>query len=240
MQFRHIIPVIALMTASCATSQEITRLIPEAPEGHFEVGREYITLKNDSIEAELGFDGRSGDFLVFDFVVINNSDTPLSINPAAFYYVILDDPLADSSMLPPKMAMHPDRVLNAYDRWLEAQEKRKKMNKALGFIDAGIDILATASAFAATDNPGYIADAVLNTLGTADQYVAADHVIGAEINSLSKEREVVRDEIFRAHELPSGKVANGFVYFPAGDAEKYLMFCFPMEDHLFQYVYRQE
>ena len=143
-------------------------------------------------------------------------------------------------MLPPRMAIHPDRVLHAYDRQLEEQEERKQVNKVLGFIDAGIGILATASAFAATDNPAYIADAVLNTLGTADHYVAAGHMIGAEMNSLSTERDVIREEIFRSQELPSGKVANGFVYFPAGDAEGYLMFCFPMEDRLFQFVYRRE
>lgn len=240
MQLRTLIPVIFLMTASCATPQKVTRLVPEAPEGRFEVGREYIPLHNDSIDAELGFDGRSGDFLVFDFVVVNGSRQSLKIDPSEFYFVIIDDPMADSSLMPSRMAVHPEQVLQAYDRQVEEQEDRKHANKVFGFIDAGIGILATASAFAATDNPGYIADAVLQTIGTADRYVAADRMIGAQLEAIHTEREVVREELFRPVELPPGKAANGFVYFPAAGSRGYLMFCFPMQDRLFQYVYRQE
>jgi hypothetical protein len=240
MQHRTLIQVIFLMIASCASPQEVTRLVPEAPEGHFEVGREYIPLHNDSIDAELGFDGRSGDYLVFDFVVINGSRRPLNIDPSIFYYVIIDDPMADSSMLPPRMAVSPEQVLTGYERQLDEQEERKKINKVLGFIDAGIGVLASASAFAATDNPGYVADAVLQTIGTAGHYVTADRMIGTQLHSIELEREVVREEIFRSLELPPGKVANGFVYFPAMETGGYLMFCFPLQDRLFQYVYRQE
>jgi hypothetical protein len=240
MQLRTLIPVIFLMTASCATPQSVTRLVPEAPEGRFEVGREYIPLHNDSVDTELGFDGRSGDFLVFDFVVVNGTRQPLKIDPSEFYFVIIDDPMADSSLLPSRMALHPDQVLQAYDSQLEKQENRKQVNKVFGFIDAGIGILATASAFAATDNPGYIADAVLQTIGTADHYLAADRMIGAQLESMNSEREVVREELFRPVELSPGRVANGFVYFPSPEARGYLMFCFPLQDRLFQYVYRQE
>lgn len=215
-------------------------MVPEAPEGHFEVGREYIPLCNDSIEAELGFDGRSGDYLVFDFVVVNGSDQQLEIDPSTFYYVVIDDPLADSSILPPKLAVHPERVMHAYDRQMEEQEDRRQINKVFGFIDAGITILSNASAFAATDNPGYIADAVFQTIGTAGHYVDADKAMGEQLQSIGMEREVVREEIFRAQELPAGAVANGFVYFPALKSRGYLMFCFPIQDRLFQYVYKSE
>ncbi|MGW8314002.1 MAG: hypothetical protein ACWGNV_00265 [Bacteroidales bacterium] len=240
MRLQSLVFVIVLMIGSCATPQEVTRLVPEAPEGHFEVGREYIPLHNDSIDAELGFDGRSGDYLVFDFVVINGSERPLVIDPSEFYYVIIDGPLADSSQLPPRKAVLPESVLHAYDRQMEEHEGRKQINKVFGFIDAGIGILTSASAFAATDNPGYIADAVFRTIGTADHYLEADRAIGAQLQSIDMEREVVREEIFRSLELPPGKVANGFVYFPAMRSPGYLMFCFPMQDRLFQYVYRLE
>lgn len=240
MRLQILLLFIVLMMGSCASPQEVTRLVPEAPEGHFEVGREYIPLHNDSIDAELGFDGRYGDYLVFDFVVINGSGRPLDIDPSEFYYVIIDDPLADSSLLPPRMAVHPERVLHDYDRQMEEHEDRKQINKVFGFIDAGIGILTSASAFAATDNPGYIADALFRTIGTADRYLEADRVIGAQLQSIDMEREVVREELFRSLELPPGKVANGFVYFPFNRSTGYLMFCFPVQDRLFQYVYRQE
>ena len=240
MNIRQLIPVILLMTASCASPQVVTTLVPEAPEGHFEVGREYIPLENDSIIAELGFDGFYGDYLVFDLVVINRTGDTLPLQPSDFYYVVIDDPLADSSGVPPSPVMQPDRILAAYDRQLEEQEKQRSVNKALGFVDAGIGILATASAFMATDHPGYIADAVLGTLGTADHYVSNDRMFKAQLAALSSEKKVVAEELFRSTALPPGKVVNGFVYFQDWQGEGYLMFCFPVQDRLFQFVYRRE
>ena len=63
------LPVIILLLTSCAAPRLVIQLIPEAPEGNFEMGREYISLKSDSIYVELGFDGMHGENLVFDFVV---------------------------------------------------------------------------------------------------------------------------------------------------------------------------
>ena len=77
--------IVALEMISCATSQVIPILSPEAPEGHFEMGREYIYLRNDSIQIELGFDGIFKENLVFDVVVINSTGHPLSFNPSDFY-----------------------------------------------------------------------------------------------------------------------------------------------------------
>jgi hypothetical protein len=115
----------------------MTHLIPEAPRGHYEMGREYITLDNDSIFVELGFDGHHGDNLVFDLVVINRTSRELSVNPSDFYYVLLDSATADSSMLPPRMALHPERVLKNYDATLEASAAQKSINSVIGFLDTG-------------------------------------------------------------------------------------------------------
>ena len=87
---------ITLLLASCAGPRVITRLTPEAPEGHYEMGREYISLSSDSITTELGFDGFHGENLVFDFVVVNGTDRALTLDPTDFYYVTLDSARADS------------------------------------------------------------------------------------------------------------------------------------------------
>ena len=240
MKIRALLPVIVLISAFCATSQVFSQLIPEAPEGHYAQGREYIPLHNDSIEVELGYDGRSEEYEVFDFVVINRTSDTISVNPSEFYYVMLENPESDSSIFPACMAIHPERIMDYYDHQLKERENDKSVNTILGFIEAGIGLLASTTSFVHTDDPVYIVDAVFQTLGTAGQYVHADRMIGNGIESVRDEREIVRQEIFRQVQLPPGKVTCGFVYFPGNGEAAYLMYCFPVENQLFQFVYSQK
>ncbi|HER07628.1 MAG TPA: hypothetical protein ENO20_01855 [Bacteroides sp.] len=226
--------------ASCMAPRVVTRLTPEAPEGHYEMGREYISLSSDSITAELAFDGIHQDHLVFDFVVVNHTSSSLSVHPTAFYYVILDSALADSSKLPPRMAVHPERILHQYEETLEEWSGEKELNAVLGFVDAGIGMILNTTAFFATEDPGYIADAILGTLGKTGHYVAVDHQISQDITLIKDEKEIVQEEIFRSVTLPPGEVASGYVYFPQDHDARYCMFCFPVDNQLFQFVYHQQ
>jgi hypothetical protein len=151
----------------------------------------------------------------------------------------MDHPAADSSLLPPRMAVHPDRILTHYQQQIEEGEDQKEFNTILGFIEAGIGLLANTTAFIATEDPGFIADAVLQTLGTADYYVTNDRILGEELAAIKEEQKIVEEELFRQFQLPPGNVCSGYVYFPGYDEEGYLMFCFPTEDQLFQFVYHQ-
>lgn len=240
MKKTHALLLGALLLSSCVAPRLVTQITPEAPEGNFAMGREYIPLSNDSIDVELGFDGIQGEHLVFDFVVINRTPRDLTLDPSDFYYVLLDSVSADSSMLPPRMALHPERILHHYDETLEKAEEKKQMNVFLGILEAGIGILANTSAFIATENPGYIVDGVFNTLGTAETYAANDRQLEAGIVDIRSEKEIVEEEIMRRGLLPSGKVASGYVYFPVHNEAVYYMFCFPVDDQLFQFVYNQK
>lgn len=231
--------VIALVLTSCVNPRVVTQLTPEAPEGYIEMGREYISLSNDSLDVELGFDGIDGEHLVFDFVVINRTPQELFINPSDFYYVLLDSATADYSKLPPRMAFHPERIMHHYDETLESKQEAKSMNTLLGFMEAGVGLLANTTAFFATEDPGYIVDAVFSTLGTADYYVALDNQIETDINMIHSAKEIVNQEIFRLGQLPPGEVVSGYVYFPKHPETEYYMFCFPIQDQLFQFVYNQ-
>lgn len=229
-----------LLLTSCVAPRVHTQIIPDAPEGNFAMGREYISLSNDSIEVELGFDGIYGEQLVFDFVVINRSPFELTINPSDFYYVVLDSATADSSKFPPRMSFHPERVLHQYDETLEARAGAKKVNSIFGILEAGLDILMSASGFIATDNPAFIADGVFNTLGTAQHYVSTDKEIEENMALIQEEKELVEEEILRPCRLAPGKVISGYVFYPQdSDADCY-MFCYPIEDQLFQFVYHQK
>jgi len=240
MKLLYKLAVLFLVLSSCVAPRVHTQIIPDAPEGNFAMGREYISLSNDSIDVELGFDGIYEKQLVFDFVVINRSPDELSINPSDFYYVVLDSATADSSMLPPRMAFHPERVLHQYDETLDARAGQKKANSIFGILEAGFDILLSTSAFLATDNPAYIADGVFSTLGTAEHYVSQDKEIKENMSMIQEEKELVNEEIFRSCHIAPGKVVSGYVYFPQdADADCY-MFCYPIENQLFQFVYHQK
>jgi hypothetical protein len=222
------------------TSRVHTQIIPDAPEGNFAMGREYIPLSNDSIDVELGFDGIYGDQLVLDFVVINRSLRDLSINPSDFYYVVLDSSMADSSKFPPRMALHPERILHQYDETLDARAGAKKANSVFGILETGFNVLVSASAFIASENPAYIVDGVFNTVGTAQHYVSQDKQIQENMVLIQEEKELIEEEIFRPCNLAPGEIMSGYVYYPQDADAACYMFCYPIEDQLFQFVYHQK
>lgn len=235
------IPILLfLLTCSCSAPRVVTTIIPEAKEGHYAMGREYIPLESDLVNVELGYDGIQGDNLVFDFVVYNASVDSLTIYPDSFFYVLLDSATAESSLENSWYSVNPDTVLAYYDHSLEERKKSKGLNTFFGVLQAGANILYNTSGFMATENPGFIVDAVFQTVGTAQQYVAQDKMIASEMQIISEEKELVKEEIFRTGKLAPGGTASGFVYFPVNEECSYYMFCFPMENELFQFVYKQK
>lgn len=235
----YYLPVISLFLFSCTAPRVVTQITPEAPEGHYAMGREYIALESEQIGVELGYDGIQGENLVFDFVVHNTTSDTLSILPSDFYYVVLDSANAHAAPNAPWMAVHPDKVMMFYDKSIEERKGAKNMNSFFGIIQAGVNILYNTAGFIATDNPVYIADAIFQTVGTADQYISQDKMISSEMEMISEEKEVVEEEIFRTCSVPPGKVISGYVYFPKHESTPYYMFCFPIESQLFQFVYNQ-
>lgn len=229
-----------LLLSSCTSPRLVTKLSPEAPEGHFAMGREYIPLESEELVVELAYDGMQGDHLVFDLVVHNSSSDTLSILPSGFYYVLLDSAHAESAQETSWLSLHPDTVMAVYDLSIEKREKQKEMNTMLGILQASFNLLYNASGFIATEDPGFIVDAVFQTAGTADEYISNSRMISMEMSEISEEKELVREEIFRDKMLPPGQVASGFIYFPSHLEAAYYMFCFPLGNQLFQYVYRQE
>jgi hypothetical protein len=239
MKTHPIILALFLALSIQAAAQGNKRLVPQAPEGHFEMGREYIDLSNDSIRIELGFDGIFDDFFIFDVVVHNQTGHPFPVDPAGFCYVILDSAEAENSPLPPFRSTPPERILSRYSERIREGENHREINTIFGLIEGGINLLADASAFLTTEDPFYIVDAVLNSVGTAGHYVTRDLAISWKRDLIGQEKEVVRAEILQKGELPPEKVVSGFVFFPVYDEPGFLMFCIPVDNQMFQFVYRQ-
>lgn len=232
--------LLLLLFSSCTAPRVVTKMIPEAPEGHYAVGREYIPLESDHIGVELGYDGILGENLVFDFVVHNASVDTLSILPNEFYYVVLDSANSIAAPHTPWMAVHPDKVLMHYDNTLEETKEALNLNSLFGVLQVGVSILYNTAGFIASENPAYIADAVFQTVGTAEKYISQDKMISSEMEMISEERELVKEEIFRSCTVSPGTVRSGYVYFPLQEQAAYYMFCFPIGNQLFQFVYKQQ
>jgi len=235
------LPLILILLSgffSFLQSQEPVLLKPFAPEGIFVNGREYIPLSSDQIRVELGYEGLFEEKLVFDLVVFNESGQSVSIEPASFYYLDLDHPQADSSSYSPKMSEHPEQLYKWYDRALEKQESDKSLNSFLGFMEAGLGILSSTAAFISTENPAYIVDAVFSTAGTAGHYMNVNRQIEESMEQTAVEQQHIRQEMLQETELEAGGVSNGFVCFPGKPESNYLLFCFPIENQEFQFVYQ--
>lgn len=237
---RCLLWLLFVLLCSCTAPRVITSLSPEAPEGHYANGREYIALEGDRLVVELGYDGLMGDHLVFDLVVHNGSGDTLQLRPAEFFYVVLDSANAETDFNTSWSSVHPDTVLMLYDNSIESREEARGMNTFLGILQASFDLLYNTSGFLATEDPGFIIDAVFSTAGTADHYISRNRRISAEMDMIIEEKEQVGEEIFRSEQIPPGTVSSGYVYFPLNEQCDFYMFCFPLGEQLFQFVYRQQ
>lgn len=237
---RYSLCLLLLLGCSCTAPRVVTKITPEAPEGHFAMGREYIALESDEIGVELGYDGIQGNNLVFDFVVHNGSPDTLNIRPAEFFYVLLDSANAASGMEGDWYSLPPDSVLSHYERSIQDREKAKGTNTFLGILQASVDLLYNTSGFIATEDPTFIVDAVFRTAGTADQVISQNRMVSEEMELIAEEKKLVKEEIFRVCKIAPGQINSGYVYFPRHELCDYYMFCFPVEQHLFQFVYRQQ
>jgi hypothetical protein len=232
--------VLIFLIISCSAPQQITtQMIPEAPEGRFEHGREYITLAADSIDAILGFDGIHDRVLIFDFVLHNRSNSPVSFSSSDFYYEILDSAMALQSSLPSVNAITPDDVSEKYDKTIRDLLENKQFNTLFGIMEATAGIIYNTSNFIATDNPGFIFDLIAGTITTADHYLTVDREIEKEIHVMSEEKTMVSQSSHGVTVVEPGQSVSGFVFFPQDLDARYYMFCFPIHDELFQFVYRQ-
>ena len=241
---KHILPLFflfaVLFLSACATPQVVTKLEPEAQEGYVEHGREYITLSNDSIYAILGFDGVHDEVLIFDLVVVNNCHHPFRINPSGFYYERLDSALEEASSYPLVHALGPDEVSGKYDESIAEMQSVKSSNAFFGILDAATNIVFNTAGFISTEDPGYLFDLIAGSVDKVHYYVTTDKQIEEDMSRLIDEKKLVRQATHEPRTLGPGESASGFVFFPQNSDADYYMFCFPLDNELFQFVYHQE
>lgn len=197
-------------------AQQMFTLKALAPEGREVNGREYIQLSNELITVELAFDCLLEEKLLFDLVLINETDHPVFVHPSSFYYLKLDDPEGDSSRFPPAMALAPLQPFTWYDRGLEESPQK---NAFAPLLEIPALFMEEFVAVWTDESPA----------GPAREKERIEGI-----------KETVRQEMMQERELKPGEVANGFIYFPGLPETIYLLFCFPLDDQEFQFAYQIE
>lgn len=197
-------------------AQQMFTLKALAPEGKLVNDREYIRLSNELITVELAFDCLLEKNILFDLVLINETDHPVFVNPSSFFYLKLDDPEGDSSSYPPVMALAPLQPFTWYDRGLEESQHGSAFTTLL---EIPASIMEEFVAAWTDESP----------VGPAQEKERIEGV-----------KETVRQEMMQERELKPGEVANGFIYFPGLPETIFLLFCFPLDEHEFQFAYQIE
>jgi len=197
-------------------AQQMFTLKALAPEGRVANDREYIQLSNDLITVELAYDCMLEKELLFDLVLINESDHPVFVDPSSFYYLKLDDPEGDSSRFAPAMALAPLQPFTWYDRALEESHHKNAFAPLLEipalFMEEFVGVWTAESSAGPVQ----------------------------EQERIGRIKDAVRQEMMQQRELAPGEVANGFIYFPGLPETIYLLFCFPLDDQEFQFAYQIE
>ena len=198
-------------------SQETLYLEPYAPDGKIVNGREYIPLSNEKIKLELAYDCKLEEKLLFDLVVFNNTNQTITVSPSSFYYLGLDDPDADSSRFPARMALAPEQPYKWYDRSMEEPQYE---NTFASFMEI----------------PNAFAEAFFGSAGTR----TPPRTYRSELERIDRLKETIREEMMQEMKMAPGEVVNGFVYFPCQKETETLLFCFPIDNLEFQFVYMQK
>lgn len=209
----YIILFITFGFSSSVISQEQFALKAIAPEGNHVNGREYIPLSNALIGVELAYDSRIENKLLFDLVVRNDTDHPISVSPGSFYYLNLDDPDADSSRFPPGMAISPLKPYKWHDFGLDRPQHEAIFSPFL-------------------EIPAMFMEAFVNPWGIPSSGNAMQ-----DQERVSQMKDIIRQHMMQEVELAPGETVNGFVWFPGPPETKYLLFCIPLEDQEFQFAY---
>ncbi len=201
--------------SSWVTSQVSLSLKPLAPEVKLVNGREYVPLSNGKIFVELAYDCRVEDKLLFDLVFLNKSEHPVFVSPLDFYYLNLDDPEGDSSRFSACLALSPQKPFTWHDRALEERPPGDESLKVLLEI------------------PMMFAQSFSEAFGAG----APSSGMAEEQERVNRLKDLVRQHMFQEVELAPGEQASGFVYFPGSPETSYLLFCFPVGNHEFQFAY---
>ncbi len=228
-----------LFLLSCVAPRPVSRLTPHADKGHYKLGREYITLQNDSIYVIAAFDENRQEDLIFDVIIMNRSDRTLELDPANFYALVLENPSADSSVQPPLRAADPEKVIMNIEKARAVEYAEKKTNAIWGVLEATAGVVSTAAAVASDADAGEVAWEAINTMEGVGYHLAVDQEIEDHLHLINDDKLYWKNDVLRRNTLKPGTVVEGFVYFPRSVDAEYYMMCYPLGDQLFQFVYRQ-
>lgn len=237
------------LLAACAP--RTLHLTPIAQEYGTDGDRRVVRQWRDGLKIVTSYDGRWGDFLLFDTEMANESDSVLEISPANFtvqgldaQWSVVGDAFTKQSLFP---AADPDGSVRFANDQLRRAERRQRFNRIFNTVLLVATItadIASATSSDAQRNPNrYVnnriaaqtAYEVLSFKAIADRQQYANN-----LDRWGHYRWVFQNEPLRKVQLAPGEGIRGRVYVPVVAQANYVRLNYPAQTDPFTFVFEQK
>ncbi len=252
---------ILLVLQACAPPPRMNvKLRPVAVDSSFmDDGREFVTLRQDSVAFAVAFDRCDNKYLIFNVEVTNLSSQPLRVDPAQFYYQLADTlqkiPYTSTEEVPKFYAFSPEQELAKLEEKMKREEARLKSKQIFWAVVAVAATVATAAVLVENNSrssrdreSNYQRAATNNTVMNAwalsmdISSQAARSSVGnyySKTDNLASQKETWEKFPIRNQTLQSGEKIYGDVVFEPHAGVGKWQFVFPVENRRFQANFTQ-
>lgn len=188
MRSLYALPLLVLITVSCAGPLQLVRLEPasDVPVDRYLYGNAILSARSANLTVEANYYDATPDYLVFDVQIINEGTRDILFDPARSSLV--------SELGGRQSAIDPEVQLFGMD-WQRL--KQQKANRTMAWVGAGLLVATTAYAIA---DASTVADATNNALTTSDVVAqislsVADAMVFTVVNSAASSAPAVAPEL---------------------------------------------
>jgi hypothetical protein len=242
--------VLSLLLLAAGCAPRTLYLTPVADEYGTHEGRRVVRQTHDGLKIVTSFDGRWGDFLVFDTEVSNESDAPIQIRPADFTsqgldakWSVVGNGFTKQSLF---AAADPDQSVTYATDQLRRAERRQRFNRVFNTVlmlaAVTADVASAASAESRQNPQRYVANRVAfqNTYDVISIKALNDRrQYASDLDRWEHYRWVFQHEPLRRTELAPGDGIRGRVYVPYVAGATFVRLNYPASDTPFTFLFEQ-
>ncbi len=252
---------VGLLPACTPPPQMNTRLAAVDVDSSFiDDGREFVTLQKEGIVLSAAFDRSDDRYTIFNVEITNQSDVPVLIDPARFYYQMEDTltqvPYTDEWAVSQAYALVPDQEIARLENEMQREEAKLKRKKAIWTAVAVVATVAMVAAVAdnnskpvrnresgfrrANTNRAIVNTWALAVNMSADAKRASVGSYYSKTNNLASQIETWEHYPLRVQTLQPGQRLYGDVVFRSNAlSQGNLRFWFPVENRPFLIHFHQ-
>jgi hypothetical protein len=226
---------------SCYSPKPVIKLEPIQENTKWLQGKAFARDSLYGVAVSTAFNRYLRPHAIFEVEVINNSTLPLTVDPARMFFKALD---ANQNELPEALtsyALDPEVQILNLDKQVARLEASSKNAAIVGFVAAGVGVVAAVSSVT-TDDPD---KSDRRAIGAATALIASDVATAvSEEDEYSAglaedERYIWENTTLRKTTLEPRQAIKGRVYFLGNEDAKYIQLHFPIDDKFITFTYKQ-